>query len=394
MLLAILAVALVGGFVLTFVLFYAVLFLLALSYLWVHLNARPLDIRAEGLAEKYEVGGLVDERITVQNHGKLPRLSVVVSEKSDLPGHSNRRVITVPGRKSRTWRNATPCQMRGYFTLGPFEVTSEDPFGVFRRTRTCGTPEHVLVYPASIELPGFQLFPLTEQGQRRNPQATHRITPNAAWVRDYSPGDSLSRIHWRSTARTAKLMVKEFDLDLSDEVWIALDLHRGANAGAGKESAIEYAITAVASLARKYLEAGTRLGLVGYGDRPYRIPADNGPKHLRRIMESLALAKAEGNRTMAQVLVRERELLSTRTHLVVVTCQADPELNATLHRSARSGKATVILVDRSSFEDGARPPSSPEAELSDAAGNIYVVRKGDNLAEALSKTRHAPAARP
>jgi uncharacterized protein (DUF58 family) len=42
---------------------------------------------------------------------------------------------------------------------------------------------------------------------------THQITPNAAGVRDYAPGDPLNRIHWISTARRRRLMVKEFELD-------------------------------------------------------------------------------------------------------------------------------------------------------------------------------------
>jgi uncharacterized protein (DUF58 family) len=212
-------------------------------------------------------------------------------------------------------------------------------------------------------------------------------------VRDYSPGDSLSRIHWRSTARVGKLMVKEFDPDLSDEVWIALDLNRGTPTGAGKESPIEYGITIAASLARKYLAAGTRLGLLAYGDKPYRIPADNGANHVWRIMESLALMKAEGSQTLTQVLHRERELFGSHTHLVIITYQMDSELRATLNRSTRGGKAILILIDRTSFEDGPQPPTFPEAQLSGNTGSIYVVRKGDKLGEALSVARNSSVAK-
>jgi hypothetical protein len=42
---------------------------------------------------------------------------------------------------------------------------------------------------------------------------THYVTTNASGVRDYAPGDSFSRIHWRSTARRNRLIVKEFELD-------------------------------------------------------------------------------------------------------------------------------------------------------------------------------------
>ena len=65
-------------------------------------------------------------------------------------------------------------------------------------------------------------------------QTTHP-TPQAAGVREYSPGDPLSRVHWPTTVRRDKLMVKEFDEDSQSSVWLLLDAQKGkyfrANAG-------------------------------------------------------------------------------------------------------------------------------------------------------------------
>ena len=105
---------------------------------------------------------------------------------------------------------------------------------------------------------------------------THQITPNAAGVREYAPGDSFNRIHWNSTARYDRLIVKEFELDPTADVWILLDLERGIHAGAWWEQAWyerelddlwmqeretqlapnteEYAVTCAATIAKYYLD--------------------------------------------------------------------------------------------------------------------------------------------
>jgi uncharacterized protein (DUF58 family) len=60
---------------------------------------------------------------------------------------------------------------------------------------------------------------------------THYITTNASGVRDYAPGDPFNRIHWKSTARKDRLIVKEFELDPLADVWLILDLWSGAHYG-------------------------------------------------------------------------------------------------------------------------------------------------------------------
>ena len=73
--------------------------------------------------------------------------------------------------------------------------------------------------------------PLTSPGDNTTRKRSHDLTPHAASVREYAFGDSISRVHWNSTARLGKLMSKEFDLDRSGDIWILVDLHRGCSGG-------------------------------------------------------------------------------------------------------------------------------------------------------------------
>jgi len=67
--------------------------------------------------------------------------------------------------------------------------------------------------PTSVRDTLYSLPPANLPGEGRFRKRTHYVTPNASGVREYAPGDSFNRIHWRSTARTGEIMVKLFELD-------------------------------------------------------------------------------------------------------------------------------------------------------------------------------------
>ena len=89
----------------------------------------------------------------------------------------------------------------------------------------------MIVYPATIELPAFAQplgqLPGGEVMRRR----THYVTTNVAGVREYAPGDSFNRIHWPLTARAGRLIVKEFELDPTADIWLFLDMQQEVPAG-------------------------------------------------------------------------------------------------------------------------------------------------------------------
>jgi len=136
----------------------------------------------------------------------------------------------VGARHRRRWIVRTMCSQRGRYRLGPLTLMSSDPLGLFPRERQLPATSIMLVYPATLDLPGFTppmgMLPGGDAMRRR----THYITTNVSTVRDYVPGDSFNRIHWRSTARTGRMMVKEFELDPTADIWIYLDLAAAAAA--------------------------------------------------------------------------------------------------------------------------------------------------------------------
>ncbi len=192
---------------------------------------RGLSLKRATRMQRSQVGKYFEETLELNNRSRWPKLWVEVHDFSDLPGHQVSRVVNSLGRRSISrWQVRTLCHQRGRFILGPVTLTSGDPLGIFRFTRDVPGTSSLVVTPATVPIPQFSppigYLPGGETMHRRTPY----VTASVSGVRDYVPGDSFNRIHWPSTARTGRLISKEFELDPLSDVWIFLDMHDDAQA--------------------------------------------------------------------------------------------------------------------------------------------------------------------
>ena len=386
--------AAITGMATGFGLFYRVLYILGLTavlaYIWNRLSVESLEVKADRRTPKVRVGEFVQTGLTIRNLSVLPKDSLEVEDLTDLPGSSNTRAVSLESRGLAYWDAETLARKRGAYTIGPVRVANVDPFGLFRRERTFGGTEKVLVYPRVHDLPEFHIAAADMFGETSMMKRTLNVTPQASTVRDYAFGDSLSRIHWNSTAKLQKLMSKEFDLGRAGDVWILPDLHADFHAGELEESTDEYAASIAASLAKRYIESQLPLGLIAYGDRRHMLAAETGAGQFERIMDSLAVSKAEGVTPLEVVLPREEPLWSHRTSLITITASPMREWVLALGELAKRGvRVAVVLLDSRSF--GASFNSLEVLDqLIEGGIQTYVVRKGDSIRTALSRPYTSP----
>jgi uncharacterized protein (DUF58 family) len=237
---------------------------------------------------------------------------------------------------------------------------------------------------------------------------THHITANAAGVRDYVPGDSFSRIHWKSTARRDRLIVKEFELDPLADIWIMMDAERTVHVGeyaptdADAEAmpwetstqftlppaTEEYVVTIAASLANFFLQRDRAVGFATHGQRHEMIQVDRGGRQLTKILETLAVIRARGDLSLGQMLTLEGDQLARGTTVIVITPSVREEWVTAAHRLMRRGlRVIAVLVDAETF--GGRPGVQRVTGLLAAVGiPSYVVQEGDDLRVALSAVRY------
>ena len=383
------AVTLFTGMSTGFGLFFRLLYVLGLtailSFIWNWLNLRSLEVEVDRRSARVRVGDVVDERITVRNRSAIPKPVLEVEDMTDLPGYSSGMAVSLPSSGFRSWRTLTPARKRGVYSMGPVRVVNTDAFGLFRRQRFfCGT-DNLIVYPRTFDLPAFTIPAADLSGESSTRRRSHDLTPHASTVREYAVGDSISRIHWSTTARLGKLMSKEFDLGMSSDVWVFVDLHRDVQAGELDESTDEYGVAIAASLAQKYIQSHMPVGLIAHGDNRYFLPSDTGTGQFDRILELLAMSKAEGTVPIETALAQEEALWGYHSSLIVITSSHRPAwITALRELTRRRVRVAVVLIDGASF-GGVFDSLEIVPELYAHGVPPYVVRKGDDIPAALSR---------
>ena len=386
--------ALSTGWNAAWVLVYALGGLVFGSALWAYWNVSGLELRRRHRVTRVQVGDtFVEQAVLEANPGPSqwwPRLWLELHDASDFPGHHLDGVLSLGVVGHRVWELRSVCTRRGRFSLGPVWVTSGDPFGIFRMTRKLTDGASVVVYPRTVSLPRFGRVPGELPGGSVQGVRVQFSTPNVSSVREYRPGDAFNRIHWPTTARTTRMMVREFELDPTADVWIVLDLDGEVPAGSGLESTEEYAVTATASLARHLLDQGRAVGLVS---QTVTLPADRGPRQVERILEVLALVRATSPLTLAAMLSAETSRFARSSTLVVVTSSTSEAWARFLQAlGGRGVHSNAVLIEAATFGPA---PSTLLLVSSLAAAHIptYLVKRGDRLEQALSAPRAAPGYR-
>jgi uncharacterized protein (DUF58 family) len=372
------------GFWLPFRLAYVILLALPVCFVWSRLSLWGVRAEIERATDRLQQGQTLSERVTVENRSWLSKLWLEVEEPSDLPGHMMRRVISLKPRQRRTWRATSTCKRRGLYTLGRVTVSGGDPFGLFHSTKSFGPTQTVLVYPRPVELADVRLPPAELLGGGQVHKPTHYITSDAVSIRQYEYGDSYNRIHWPSTARTRELMVKLFEMDPASDVWVVMDLDAGTQAGSGDESTEEYAVTLAASIANHFSRSSCSVGLMAFGQTLEVIQPERGLAHYVRILQSLAMMRANGEISLAQLLNEEGRRFGRQSTVVVVTPSTEDDWVLSLRVAAERGARTAaVLIDPETF--GAPRQSLVVFSALAAAGvQTSVVTQGSNLNVAIA----------
>jgi uncharacterized protein (DUF58 family) len=385
--------ALAGGHVLVWRLFFLSIGVLLVSYIWTRLASRGIEGQLEHLAKHCQVGESFDEEAVIRNASLLPKLLAKVWEDTDLPGHSNQLVINLRPRGSYYWRTTVHCRLRGQYHLGPLVLEVTDPFGIFPVRRNLGERRTLLVYPATIDLPYFWLTSPIESASGRNRRLTTEPNAVVSRVREYTPGDSLSHVHWHSTAHVGKLIVKDFDGDVSRDIWVITDMSKPPLVRDDADAIEEQCVTIAASLIKKYADSGRRIGLVAQGSNACLFPPRVGHQHLSRVMEALALVKATSEVPINQIIDRGTERFWGNSIVVVVTFSASDDLAASLlHLNGRGATIVAILLDAASFGGTVNSRGIIECLMSSSI-SVYVVRRGDDLSKALDSRGVVPLTR-
>ena len=355
-----------------------------LAWVWTALANRPLELtRKLPLGERLE-GDDVAVKVRLSSQRRLVPTRWMLREQIGKLGERTAN-LTADGHAGYLLERLP----RGRYAFEQSVAVIEDPFGLERVEQPLDAPGALLVYPRLVELD--RLF--SEGGTRAQDGRRLLLRRPSGFdlhsVREYEHGDSLRKVHWRSTARRAQLMVKELEDAPRDEVAVLLDADPTAVVGAS----FDLQVRAAGSLLLSHVRRGRRAVLAINGSQPEQQAVRSAEGDWRQALDLLAAVEPEPGPPLAAMLADQATAVARSLELTVVTASLAPRLIERLvERSLASGSVALVLVDASSFAGAPPKPISELLRLQAAGVAIAVLRDGDDLAERLGAGERAEAA--
>jgi uncharacterized protein (DUF58 family) len=208
---------------------------------------------------------------------RIPGFALEIGEEG-LPGQAFIPFLEAGGDTGT--RSENRFVGRGIFPLEAVTVSTSFPFGLFRKSLSLKHPGELVIWPRTdrkVRAPAA--------GGGRNASTGFLSLgsggPRGEYkgLREFRSGDDPKDIHWRTTARLGSPVVREYEQNDAETLWICLDTR--TEPGEMAEGAVETA----ASLAARAFQEGKRFAYVGPG---VTVDPGQGPGQMERVLDALA----------------------------------------------------------------------------------------------------------
>jgi uncharacterized protein (DUF58 family) len=352
-------------------------------------NRRSVDpIRAAA-------GEAITVNLTISNRSVLRTGTLLLEDQlpERLVGRARFVLDPLGGHETRTVSYRMPGLGRGRYRVGPLRVRLSDPFRLMDVTRSFTATSEFIVAPVIDQLPPVEPPRSDELGDSAGSHSVGTHGADDQSTREYRIGDDLRKIHWRSSARTGALMVRQEERPWRGQSTVLLDFRSSAHASAADTgmpmpqdprfgSSFEWAVSAVASIGSHLLVRGRDVALLGDPTTERIRIADT-----TMLANHLAGVRALGHQDFTVMGGAVRTAVRDSA-LMAVLGRVDPNtlrLLADAHPRGRSSPAFAILLDVDTWRDPLQELPSPgigaTAEvLRNAGWRVTTVRHGQTTA--------------
>ncbi|ASB87434.1 DUF58 domain-containing protein [Bacillus sonorensis] len=271
-----------------------------------------------------------------------------------------------------------PSVPRGDHRLTAVRIRTGDPLGLLEKE------VYLQIETSFLVLPSYQEITYRENAGSFDDKGGHAVdfqrqnSNLASGVREYQPGDRVSWVDWKTSARRNSLMTKEFEQVKGRNLYIFMDR--------SPSPVFEDIVVFTASVVRAALQNGTYTGLVSIGKERTVFPVRSGEDHLRKLFYHLALADCDSSYPFHSLLEKELHLPDiAKTVKYIMTSRMTPELSRVLGNAARDKAPAVFVIKEKG--DALSPEESAAIEYVTARGIEVSVIAGDRFSHVFAKAR-------
>ncbi|OES46396.1 DUF58 domain-containing protein [Domibacillus iocasae] len=332
-----------GGFVSWFLFYSSLPFIIyALSVFFY-----PLSCTAERILSKQEFifNEPVRIEVTIVRKSRFPLFYMILEEQEEesfmLKEKHQQKILLLPGfKKTLQFEYEIDQLPRGEHHFTGIRMKTGDLFGFIEKEKLILLENKIVVYPPYEEL---SYRPFAGQADQGMAITTRRVYPDqdmamSVGIRNYQPGDRLSLINWKATAKRNDLMTKEFEQHRSHDLMIVMDCIPA--------SQFEAVVSFTASAIRGMIRTGAQVGLLTVSDERHSFTMRGGGMQEQRLFYHLAKIKDRSTVSFARVLEKETFLAQQGSTLMLVTSQlTDEVVERVRYYSRRSQSVTIFLVN-------------------------------------------------
>ena len=308
-------------------------------------------------------------RVRFTNVGRRPTALYLAEEHLDLQLGDRPRFVLPrmsPGEERR-FRYAVRSRHRGAFDLGPIVLRQRDPFGLTFLTLQLSSSSEVLVLPRVHNLGDGRVRGTSAGSEGEMPQMLALHGEDDVSIRTWREGDELRRVHWPATAHRGELMVRQEERPARRRALLVLDSRDAAYPGTGVRPAYEWAVSALASVARHLAADGWVIHLLT--DTTVRDGTTERAVELDALLDSLARMQPDKDARLDR-LAAAAAPFTTSGVLVVAAVVAHDEggLRELANTRQPGSRALAFVIDPARFGGGSRGSRGEGRRPADAGG--------------------------
>lgn len=275
---------------------------------------------------------------------------------------------------------------RGAHRFGPVQCRVLSPLRLWWRDRYPYAGETYRVYPNFAAVHDLETVGSEQREARTGVKRLRRRGEGSEFhqLREYRAGDALARIDWRATARSRKLISREYQDERDQCILFLLDCGRRMRSKDGLLSHFDQALNALLLLSHVALKEGDSVGLLTFGGSQTWLPPAKGQSALRRLLNATYalqpdLQMPDYEQAAVQLLRRHGK----HALVIVLTNLRDEDgndvLEAARHLQARHRVLVASLREQALDRALRSLPDEPEEALLVAAARYYDQRRGRAL---------------
>lgn len=342
----------------------------------------------------------VDVKLDISQGAGLAQYMVLVEDTFPASfGIYQRSLLPMlsPKWEIRTRYRKEAERHRGLYLMGPVRLWAADPLGVFYRRSEPDCVTRLTVYPRAEPLGGYRfLGPDPRQGPAMATSKRIGQGEEILSVRPYQHGDSMNRIHWRTSIRRGELHTMQLDSQVQTEVAIFLDLTRPGRYGTGVESTTETAIRCATSILTEAAAVRHRISMTWVRKTVERFEPGTGLAHLHLLLDRLAMTTYEGELEFWEAIGPRATMLESGARAILITPSIRTEAGAAgqlvMGLTMRGVAVDVVLLDESgltriwrdqdpSHAKAAERMQELKTELERCGARVMVLRRGQTAGD-------------